>query len=195
MRRAAILVLAGCTPLAAVVDPPLAQLSRWESAGPAEIAAEPVSCSPGHAACPRLHMLRAEACMSIAMASRAPGAACPALRGNLPCAADSYAAARALTPNPAFAAGEAQARLCLAELLPPAEAVREAALAASAAMAAGAPILAARAALIAARPGAGTEPQRCAAAQAGLRLAPAGSREAADIALRIATIPDCGATP
>ncbi len=199
MRYFAILLLAGCAPLASVIDPPIAQLDRWQHATPAEIAAEPVDCPAGHDACPRLHTLRAEACMSLAMASRAPGAACPALVDHLPCAADSYAAARALAPDPKLAAGEAQARLCLAEFAAtPAEAAREAARAASAATAAPpdrAPILGARAALIAARPGAGTESQRCAAARAGLRLAPAGSREAADLARRLATLPSCGATP
>ena len=195
---ALILLLAGCTPMAAMLDPPLAQLARWESAGPDVIAAEPVACPPGHAACARLHARRAEACMGLAMASRAPGAACPGTAEHLPCAADSYAAARAHTSSPALAAGEAQARLCLAEWLPPAEAGRELALAAPA-IAASPPrraaVLGARAALIAARPGAGQDSQRCAAALAGLRLAPPGSREAANLARRQASIPGCGATP
>lgn len=193
-----ILLLAGCAPMAQLIDPPLAQLSRWEGAAPAEIAAEPVACPAGHAACAPLHRRRAEACMGLAMTARAPGAACPAMRDHLPCAAQSYAAARALTPDPRLAAGEAQARLCLAELLAPTEGAREAALAAPAITAAPAdrrPLLAARAALIAARPGAGTTSQRCAAAQAGQRLAPPGSREAADLAARIATLPACGAQP
>lgn len=187
-----MLLLAGCAPVAAVLDPPLAQLSRWESATPAQIAAEPVACPAGHRACARLHISRAEACMGLAMAARAPGAACPGVLDHLPCAAASYAAARALAPHPALATGEAQARLCLAEFLPPPEAAREAAQALAADPA---PLVAARAALIAARPGAGTNSQRCAAAQAGLRLSPPGRREAADLARRITTIPDCGVTP
>jgi len=196
MRAFAILLLAGCAPLAGAIDPPIAQLDRWQRATPAEIAAEPVDCPPGHDACPRLLLLRAEACMSLAMAARAPSAACPALRDHLPCAADSYAAARALTPDPQLAAGEAQARLCLAELSAPGEGAREAGRAAEAASAAtGWRLLGARAALLAARPGAGPDPQRCAAARQGLRLAPTGSREAADLARRLATLPNCGATP
>ena len=196
MRILPILVLAGCAPLAAAIDPPIAQLARWQRSPPATIAAEPVACSEGHEACPRLHLLRAEACMGLAMAARAPGAACPALRDHLPCAAQSYAAARALAPEPRLAAGEAQARLCLAELSGPTEGALEAARAAPAISAAeGWGIFGARAALIAARPGAGTDPRRCRSAQSGLRLAPAGSREAADLAARIATIPNCGATP
>ena len=192
MRVLAMLILAGCAPVAAVLDPPLVQLSRWDRAAPAQIAAEPVACPTGHAACARLHTRRAEACMGLAMATRAPGAACPALRDHLACAAEGYTAARALTPHPVLAAGEAQARLCLAEFLPPPEASREAAQALAADPA---PLVAARAALIAARPGSGTNSQRCAAARAGLRLAPPGGREAADLARRIATIPDCGVTP
>ena len=198
MRMALLLLLAGCTPMAALLDPPLAQLARWEHAAPTVIAAEPVQCPPGHAACARLHARRAEACMGLAMASRAPGAACPGTREHLPCAAEGYADARALAPSPALAAGEAQPRLCLAEGLAPADAVREAARAAPAIAAAPPPcagLLGARAALIAARPGAGPDTQRCAATQAGLRVAPPASREARDLALRQTTIPDCGATP
>lgn len=195
MRVFPVLLLAGCAPLAGVIDPPVAQLARWQHAAPAEIAAEPVACPAGHEACPRLHLLRAEACLSLAMAARAPGAACPALRDHLPCAAESYAAARALTPDPKLATGEAQARLCLAELSAPAEGAQEAARAAGAAASANAPLLGARAALLAARPGAAPDARRCAAARGGLPLAPAGSREAADLARRIATIPNCGATP
>lgn len=196
MRILPLLLLVGCAPLAAVIDPPVAQLARWQHRSAAEIAAEPIACPAGHEACPRLYLLRAEACMSLAMSDRAPGAACPGQRGHLPCAAESYAAARALAPDPRLAAGEAQARLCLAELSPPAEGAREAARAAPAISAAeGWRLLGARAALIAARPGAAMEPQRCRSALAGLRLAPASSREAEDLARRIATIPHCGATP
>lgn len=133
--------------------------------------------------------------MTLAMQARAPGAACPGTRDHLPCAADSYAAARALTPSPVLATGEAQARLCLAEFLAPAEAAQEIARATPAIAAAGRPLLGARAALIAARPGAGTEAQRCAATRAGLAVAPPASREARDLALRLATLPACGATP
>lgn len=195
MKLALLLLLAGCAPVAALLDPPLAQLARWEGATPEAIAVEPVACPAGHPACARLHTRRAEACMSLAMAARAPGAACPGTRDHLPCAAEAYAAARALTPSPALATGEAQARLCLAEFLAPAEAAQEVARAAPAIAAAGNPRLGARAALIAARPGAGTEAERCVATRAGLAVAPPASREARDLALRLATIPACGATP
>jgi len=181
-----------------MLDPPLAQLARWETATPVEIAAEPVACPPGHAACARLHTRRAEACMGLAMASRAPGAACPTTTEHLPCAVQGYAAARALSPSAVLAANEAQARLCLAEFMAPAAGAAEAARAAPAIAAASpirAPLLGARAALIAARPGAGHDSQRCAATLTGLRLAPPGSREAADLARRQASIPGCGETP
>ncbi|UPY36589.1 hypothetical protein [Sediminicoccus sp. KRV36] len=198
MRMALLLLLAGCTPMAAMLDPPLAQLARWEAASAAAIAGEPVACPPGHAACARLHARRAEACMGLAMSSRAPGAACPATPQHLPCAIEAYATARALTPDPALAAGEAQARLCLAEWLAPADGLQEVARAAPAIAAAPpqrAPLLAARAALIAARPGAAPDAQRCAATRAGLGAAPPASREAHDLARRQASIPACGATP
>lgn len=198
MKFALFLLLGGCMPVAALLDPPLAQLARWEGAAPTEIAAEAVACPPGHAACARLHSRRAEACMGLAMASRAAGAACPGRPDHLDCAAQSYAAARSLSPSPLLAAGEAQARLCRAEFLAPAEAAIEAAQAAPA-IAASPPgraaLYGARAALIAARPGAGEDSQRCAATLAGRHLAPAGSREALDLARRQASIPDCGATP
>ena len=190
MRFAPMLLLAGCTPLAALLDQPLAQLARWETASPAAIAAEPVACPAGHAACARLHQRHAEACMALAMGSRAPGAACPGTAAHLACAAAGYAAARALEPHPMLAQGEAQARLCLAAFLPSQAAEEEAARALAASTT---PLNAARAALIAGR--AGTRAQRCAATLAGLRAAPPASREAADLSRRRASLPACGAMP
>ena len=82
-----------------LADPPLAQLARWRSAAPDAIAAEPVvaPCPAANPACPRLHALRAEACLGRALATRAPGAACPPSRAAplLDCAAEGYAAALA----------------------------------------------------------------------------------------------------
>jgi hypothetical protein len=183
---AALLVpLAGCAPLAVVLDPTLAQLARWERAAPAGIAAEPVRCPPGHASCARLHQRRAEACMGLAMAARAPGAACPASDAHLRWATDGYAAARALGAAPGLAVAEGQAALCLAAFVSPREAV------ALASRVTATPLLASRAALVAARPGAGPDAARCAAARAGLRIATPGGREAADLAARAATIPHC----
>jgi hypothetical protein len=190
--------LGGCAPVAAVLDPPLAQLARWESASPEAIAAEPVSCPPGHAACARLHARRAEACLTLAFRDRAPGAACPGSDAHLACAAEHYAAARALRPHPALADGEAQARLCRAAFLPPAAAGAEARRALEAAAAAPperAGRWRARAALLLSRPEIGRDTEACAIARAGRAAAPPGSPEAADLARRIASLPGCGDTP
>lgn len=192
-----LLGLGACAPVAAVLDPPLGQLARWETAAPETIATQAVACPPGHAACARLHARRAEACMGLAMNARAPGAACPGSPAHLPCAVEDYAAARALTPNPTLAAGEAQARLCLAAFVPPPEAASHARKARAAAIAgpdAGRGLLLARAALILSRPSIGMLSENCAAARAGLAVAPPTSREARDLARRIATIPGCGDT-
>ena len=114
----------GCAPLAAVIDPPLAQLNRWNSAPLTEIAAEPVisPCPADNQACPRLHARRAEACMTQAMAARAPRAACPGLaaRPMLDCAAGEYEAAGS-SPD-----SHAQALICLGWLSGPEEAARHA---------------------------------------------------------------------
>jgi len=114
-----LLLLAGCAPLAMVLDPPLGQLARWRQT-PALAAEQPVitPCPDANPACPQLHASRAEACMAAAMATRAPGAACPgsAARPMLDCAAQAYAAARRTNPHPALAAGQAQALICTAYL-------------------------------------------------------------------------------
>ncbi len=113
MSRLLLLLLAGCAPLASVLDPPLAQLARWQE-NPALAATQPVECPQGHPACPQLHARRAEACMARAMAARAPRAACPGLsaRGDLDCAVAAYHAARRTNGGPALAAGHAQALIC-----------------------------------------------------------------------------------
>jgi hypothetical protein len=188
-------LLAGCTPVAAVLDPPLAQLARWENASPEAIAAEPLRCPQGHPACARLHARRAEACLTLAFRDRAPGAACPGSDAHLACAAEGYAAARALTPHPALADGEAQTRLCLAGFLPPAAAAAEAQLALRAAEAAPperARRWRARAALVLSRPSIGNLSENCVAAKNGLAAAPPGSPEAADLVRRVAALPGCG---
>lgn len=208
-----LLTLAACS----MIDAPIAQLERWQkrqAAGElAAIAAEPVvaECAPGKGeACSRLHLMRADACLGLAMAERAPGAACPGAgareAGLLSCAASAAQAAEQAAGEVLLPARRlrAQARLCAIENLPPA-------MAASAArdlITESAPItdaegalLRGRAALAAARPSAGPEPARCAAAREaaaearrGLALQPADpalQRLAADAALRAARITDC----
>lgn len=172
-------LLAGCTLAASQLDPPLAQLARWRDATPAAIAAEPVvaPCPAGNPACPRLHARRAEACLSLAMAARAPGATCPgpAERPRLDCAAAGYTAA----PDAALAGNAAQALLCRAELQAPAAALADAAAAGRLADQAGNTRLAAWAALLRARLVA--LPERCAALTEARRLGDA--RIQADLAL------------
>lgn len=196
-----VLLAGGCTLAAEVVDPPVAQLARWRTADPATIAAEPVACSPGHPACGRLHAMRAEACLGRALAARAPGAACPGPGqvAALDCAGASYAAAVAVQASPPLQAGLAQALLCRAEFdAPKAAAGRAAQAAVAARLAPNAAFYGAWAALIAARPGAGTNTERCVAARRAATLGhaagpPARDRLLADAAAQLGTIPGCEA--
>lgn len=209
----ALVALAACSAL----DAPVAQLERWqkqrEAGALAAIAEEPVvrDCAPGKGeACQRLHLIRAEACLSLAFADRAPGAACPGAgareAGLLSCAASAAQAAEQSAGEVLLPARKlrAQARLCAIENLPPAmatNAVREfIAEAAPLADAEGA-LLRGRALLAAARPSAGPESARCLSVRDALREArrglalkpddPALKRLADDAALRTTRITDC----
>jgi len=216
MKRFVVLLvfaLAACS----VMDAPVAQLERWQkqrAAGAfAAIAEEPVvrDCAPGKGdACQRLHLMRAEACLSLAFADRAPGAACPAAGGReaglLACAASAAQAAEQAAGETLLPARRlrAQARLCAIENLPPAmaaPAAREVVAEAAPLIDAEGALLRGRAQLSAARPSAGPEATRCAAARdalaearRGLQLSPDDSalkRLADDAALRAARITDC----
>ena len=178
------LVVAGCATAAGLADPPLAQLARWRETPRDAIAAEPVvaPCPAANPACPRLHALRAEACLGEALAARAPRAACPPSRTAplLDCASEAYAAALAANaPSaPTLRAGLAQALLCRAEFDDPARATTRATAAAEAA--AGAPpelaaLHGARAALLLAR--LGPAPGRCIEARRALDLSAAAPAE------------------
>lgn len=208
-----LIALAACS----VIDAPVAQLERWQkrhAAGElAAIAAEPVvaECVPGKGEpCQRLHLMRAEACLGLAFAERAPGAACPGASageaGLLACAASAAQAAEQAAGEVLLPARRlrAQARLCAIENLPPAmaaAAVRDFMTEAAPLADAEGALLRGRAALAAARPSAGTEAARCgtaraalAEAQRGLALKPADpalKRLADDAALRAARITDC----
>ncbi len=222
---AALLLLGGCQQVGRVVDPDVAQLERFQAARGEgrlrDIADEPVvaSCTPDRPACGRLHAIRAEACLALAMADRAPGAVCPAAssaaRDDLGCAADAYAQAMAATGAGFSAAdrlahrrGSVQALYCRAELDPPA---RGAAFAQRALeLSGGLPpperdTLGGSAALFLARPGAGPDAARCEQAleaarraREGLGVAQAGddralrTRLAADAEARRLSIPGCG---
>ncbi len=171
----ALPLLAGCAFSATRIDPPLGQLARWREAPAATLAAEPVvaPCPADNPACARLHLLRADACMGLAMAARAPGATCPGLaeEPHLACAGAGYvtALAQGAQPVASLAGNGAQALLCRAELRPAPEdlaaAIRLAALAEPPRAAA----LGAWAALLRARAGRG--PARCAAVAEAQRLA------------------------
>jgi hypothetical protein len=209
----AIFALAACSAL----DAPVAQLERWQKQRAAgalvAIAEEPVvrDCAPGKGEpCQRLHLIRAEACLSLAFADRAPGAACPGTgareAGLLSCAASAAQAAEQSAGEVLLPARKlrAQARLCVIENLPPAMAAPAArefiAEAAPLADAEGA-LLRGRALLAAARPSAGPEAARCIAVRDALREArrglmltphdPALLRLADDARLRATRITDC----
>ena len=209
----ALVGLAACSAL----DAPVAQLERWQKQRAAgalsAIAEEPVvrDCAPGKGeACQRLHLIRAEACLGLAFAERAPGAACPGVgareAGLLSCAASAAQAAEQAAGEVLLPARKlrAQARLCAIENLPPAMAATAAqefiTEAAPLADAEGA-LLRGRAFLAAARPSAGPERARCMAARQGLAEAhhglalkpadPALQRLAADATLRATRITDC----
>jgi len=209
----ALIALAACSAL----DAPVAQLERWQkqrAAGAlAAIADEPVvrDCAPGKGeACQRLHLIRAEACLSLAFADRAPGAACPGASareaGLLSCAASAAQAAEQSAGDILLPARKlrAQARLCAIENLPPAmaaPAAREFIAEAAPLTDAEGALLRGRALLAAARPSAGHEATRCAAARDALAEARRGlaqkpddaalKRLADDAALRATRISDC----
>lgn len=222
---AAMLLLGGCQQVGRLADPDVAQLERYQAARSEgrlqEIADEPVvACTLDRPACGRLHAIRAEACLGLAMADRAAGATCPAAssaaRDDLACAADAYAQAMAATGAGFTAAdqlahrrGRVQALYCRAELDTPS---RGAAFAREALTLSG-PLppperdtLGGSAALFLARPGTGADAQRCehareaaGRARAGLAVAQAPqdrallTRLAADAEARRLTIPGCGA--
>jgi hypothetical protein len=223
---AALLLFTGCQQIGRVIDPDVAQLDRYQTARSEgrlrAIADEPVvsSCTPDKPACGRLHAIRAEACLTLAMADRASGVACPAAssaaRDDLTCAAEAYAAAMAAT-GAGFSAsdqlahrrGRVQALYCRAEL----DTVARGVAFAREALQLSGPLpppdrdtLGGSAALFLARPGAGTDTVRCEQAREALRRAREGlaaaqapddrallTRLASDAEARRSTIPGCGA--
>lgn len=221
---ALLALLAACQPLGRMLDPDVAQLDRyqrWRDAGDLQaIAGEPpvASCTAESPACARLNAIRAEACLALAMSTRAPGAVCPAAtpetRQLLACAQAGFAAAMAAPAGRFTAAdalahrrGRAQAAYCRAELETVAAGVALAREASG--LAAGLPpveraAIGGAAALYLARPGAGADAVRCERAREAARLAEAGlaagpeaedrallTRLAADAAARRATIAGC----
>lgn len=224
MLLAALALLAGCQQLGRVLDPDVAQLERYQERRAAGdfrgIVAEPVvaACAADSPACARLQAIRAEACLALAMASRAPGAACPAATGearaHLACAQAGFAAAMASRAErfsraalEAHRQGRAHAAYCSAELetVTAGVALAREALSLSAGLApTRRAVIGGAAALYLARPGAGADAVRCARAREASALAEAGlaadpdaedraflTRLASDAAARRATIPGC----
>jgi len=98
-----ILLLAGC----AGPVPMLERMQKAQSEGrdAANAAESPDSVCPANAAdpaCARIHAIRGRACLALARAEAAPGAACPppsaTARAHLDCAIESYARAGGASP-------------------------------------------------------------------------------------------------
>lgn len=192
MKRAALLlILAGCASLPG----PVAQLDgftadqtagRFDSIAKATVVSDCRATPFGSDACPRIHAIRARACLELARQEAAPGAACPpasaSARQNLGCAVESYALAgnAALTGGDAsnLTENRARARYCAARLQSPAKGL-------SLARAAGEDmktlppsashdLLAASASLFVAQQATAAAADRCSAAQAASTLAQRG---------------------
>ena len=127
--------MAGC--VENVIPGPVAQLARYQKAEaegrPADIVSDALSsdCTGGAArsdACPKLHAVRARACLNVARAQTAAQAACPgpASRELLTCAAENYGAVLDNTSVPQtqrdeFREHRARADYCLANFASGAE--------------------------------------------------------------------------
>jgi len=143
-----------------------------------------VDCRSEPVACGKLHGMRANACLTLAMQSRSTTlAACPPasaeVRAWLDCAASEYAAAEpmlATDSRPGALANRSAALYCAAEANTVAAGLDDAREAEAAGTRAATPagrLWAGRAALFQARAEAGSDPQRCAAAGRAETLAAA----------------------
>jgi hypothetical protein len=129
-----LLLLAAC----AAVSGPTAQLERMtaaqaagrDAANAAEVPDGDCASKPQDDACLRIQAIRGRACLALARAEAAPGAACPpptaAARRNLDCAVDAYAKARGAAPAGSVdavnvAENTARAQYCASGFKPPAE--------------------------------------------------------------------------
>jgi hypothetical protein len=208
----------GCGGSTAQLD----KYQKWENSGDFKsIADSPmVSCSPSDEACGRLHAIRGDACLELAMKDRAPAAACPApdaqTRTMLGCAAEEYSAARQASASAQFtseqlaiqSANRGEALYCDAELQDTVSAgvgfAREAKLEANNAAEPQRQLIAGRAALYLARPGVADDHSLCGAAKEAEALATSGLQPAGDASthaaltrlqqdaiMRQKQIPDC----
>lgn len=191
-----LLACGGCETAVHVMPGPTAQLARMEQAqrdgnlAAIERDAPDAACttSPfGSDACPKIHALRAGACLALARQQAAAGAACPPPSGDgarlTRCAADSYGlagdAVLAASTEPAAAfQNRMRSRYCAARLVPPPEGLglAQAALADAARVppSAAADLLSASAALFIAQSMSASPADRCAAARQARQLAERG---------------------
>lgn len=191
-----LLACGGCETAVHMMPGPTAQLARLEQAQrdgnftAIERDAPDAACttSPfGSDACPKIHALRAGACLALARQQAASGAACPPPTGEgarlTRCAADSYGlagdAVLAASTEPAAAfQNRMRARYCAARLVPAPEGLglARAALADGTRVppSAAADLLAASAALFIAQSTSATPADRCAAARQARQLAERG---------------------
>jgi hypothetical protein len=198
---AAVALLAAC----AAVSGPTAQLERMtqaqtqgnDAANAAEQPDGDCAAKPQDAACLRIQAIRGRACLALARAEAAPGAACPpptaTVRRHLDCAVEAYAKAQGAAPAGSadalnLAENTARAQYCNSGFKPPAEGLallREAR--SGLATLPAAPerdLLGASAALALAQRSGVTPEERCAAARDAARLAARalGASPPADIA-------------
>jgi len=196
-----VVLIAAC----AVVSGPTAQLERMtqaqtagrDAANAAEQPDGDCAAKPQDAACLRIQAIRGRACLALARAEAAPGAACPpptaTARSHLDCAVDAYAKAHGAAPAGSadalnLAENTARAQYCNSGFKPPAEGLsllRDARSGlASLPAAPERDLLGASAALAMAQRGGVTPDERCAAARDASRLAARalGASPPADIA-------------
>lgn len=129
-----LLLLGGC----AAVTGSTGQLDRMtqaqtegrDAANAAEVAEGDCLTQPREPACLRIQAIRGRACLALARAEAAPGAACPpptaSARKNLDCAVDAYAKAQGAAPAGSvdavnLAENAARAQYCAAGFKPPAD--------------------------------------------------------------------------
>lgn len=135
MRILTLLLLLGAC---AAVTGPTGQLDRMtkaqtegrDAANAAEVPDGDCVAQPSEPACLRIQAIRGRACLSLARAEAAPGAACPpptaTARHNLDCAVDAYSKARGAAPAGSadalnLAENTARAQYCASGFRPPAD--------------------------------------------------------------------------
>lgn len=192
MRSLLTVPLAVLLSACAAVSGPTAQLERMtkaqaagqDAANAAETPDGDCAAKPDDPACLRIQAIRGRACLALARAEAAPGAACPppsaTVKRHLDCAVDAYAKARGAAPAGSvdalnLAENAARAQYCASGFKPPAEglALLRQARAGIAALPASPEhdLLGASAALALAQRNGVAADERCAAAREASRLA------------------------